>query len=81
MQSITVYSQPHCPPCRLTKRKLNELELDYVEEDAREHVEYLAGLSFRATPVVLVRDEETGEVTQSWSGYCPALIEELAGRV
>lgn len=73
---ITVYSKPDCQPCKLTKRRLERRGLAYTELDAREHVDSLTSLGFRASPVVLVVDD-TGE-TQSWSGFCPNLIDEVA---
>lgn len=73
---ITVYSKSACQPCKLTKRHLERRGLDYTELDAREHADFLTSLGFRASPVVLVVDDN-GE-TQSWSGFCPELIDEVA---
>lgn len=75
--SIKVYTLPNCQPCRLTKRKLGDMGLEYTELDAREHVDYLDSLGFRASPVVTVVTDD-GELL-SWSGHCPNLIEELVG--
>lgn len=60
---ITVYSQPGCMPCRATKRKLNDLHLEYKEvdvstnPDAKAHIEALGYIS---TPVVETDNEHWG---------------------
>lgn len=75
---FTVYSKPDCQPCKLTKLHLDERGLDYEELDARDHVDFLTELGFRASPVVLAVGDD-GE-TQSWSGFCPELIDEVVAR-
>ena len=46
---FTVYSKPNCQPCKLTKHHLDERGLDYEELDARDHVDFLTDLGFRAS--------------------------------
>ena len=71
---VTVYSQPNCPPCAATRRKLDQLDIDYVEIDVSESpsaLAYAVSLGHQQTPVVVA-----GE--QNWSGFRPDLIAKLA---
>lgn len=76
--NIRVFTKDHCQPCKLTRRKLTELGLEYTELDAREHVDQLAALGYTSAPVVTVVTDD-GK-TLSWSGYSPDNIKALVGR-
>jgi len=74
LTAITVYSQPNCQPCKATKRKLDQLGVNYRAVDVADDETALAtirGLGYQQTPVVVA-----GE--QHWSGYRPHMLEELA---
>ena len=65
-----------CPKCKLTKRKLEYLKINYLEIVATdEDKEMLKGRGFMEFPVVVVNDWE-----DSWSGYRVDKINELKGR-
>lgn len=72
---ITVYTKPACVQCDATKKHLDKLNLTYETIDITQDEEAynkIVGLGFQAAPVVITRDD-------SWSGYQPAKINELAG--
>lgn len=72
---IHLYLQPDCQPCRLTKRKLDQMSIDYIEVDLSvegEALEYVVNdLGYQSAPVVVVDDDN------HWSGYRPDLLEML----
>ena len=71
---VTVYTAQHCMPCKATKRKLNDLGVDFTEVDVTEDHDaraYLVSLGHTQTPVV---ESPIG----SWSGYKPDRILSLA---
>lgn len=35
MHSITVYSQPDCPPCKIVKMFLQEYNFEFIEKDIK----------------------------------------------
>ncbi|RUR38523.1 glutaredoxin family protein [Vreelandella populi] len=70
---ITVYSKPGCKPCKMTKAKLNQMGVKYVERDVTWDANAFANveaLGYREMPVVV-----NGE--QHWSGFRPDLIAAL----
>lgn len=72
---ITVYTKPACVQCDATKRHLDKLGLEYETIDItqdEEAYQKIVGLGFQAAPVVITKDN-------SWSGYQPGKINELAG--
>lgn len=69
MTTITLYSKPACPQCTATKKKLGKLGIEYIEIDAREHVDELKAAGHLGAPVVVVSNE--GGVVEAWSGYRP----------
>lgn len=74
---IKVYTTDSiCPKCRLTKRKLKELKINYIEivatDDDREMLKERGFMEF---PVVCINDWE-----DSWSGYRVDKLNELKGR-
>lgn len=78
MKTITVYSKPNCPQCTATKKKLGKHGVIYVEQDAREHAEYLKGMGYFSAPVVVVHEEGETTPVDSWSGYRPERVAALA---
>ena len=56
---IKLYTGEYCPYCRVVKRELERLELDYKEVDAdvngREEVTRISGQ--RAIPILTIDDE------------------------
>ena len=73
---VRVYEKDHCMQCTLTKRKLDALGVPYVTEDATDPntTEALKALGHLAAPVVVVG-------TESWAGFQPERITELAARI
>lgn len=73
MPPVTIYSNPNCQPCNMTKRQFDKQGIPYdvidmsQDEEARK---YAMSLGYLEAPVVVV-----GE--RSWSGYRPANIQEL----
>lgn len=57
---IKVYTKTNCFPCKLTKRKLQELGVDFKEINVDEDLaalEYLMEFGLRSLPVVFKDDE------------------------
>lgn len=69
---ITVYSMPMCQPCRMTKRWLDERNIDYEDTDGREHLDYLRGLGAKSSPVVVYGDTVI-------VGFQPVKLKEVFG--
>lgn len=70
---ITVYTKNNCASCTFTKRKLQELGVNYQEinvDENLEALEYLMECGFRSLPVVFLDDEPiiTG-------GFAPNILE------
>lgn len=69
-----IYTKPGCPQCVGTKRKFDQLGLEYdiidisIDTNAREH---LLAQGFQEMPVVKVGDV-------AWTGYRPDRIKALA---
>lgn len=56
---ITVYTKNNCMPCKMTKRKLQELGVSYKEINVDEDLsalEFLMECGFRSLPVVFNND-------------------------
>lgn len=73
--AVTVYSQPNCQPCRITKRALDKREITYTEVDITKDdvaAEYVRSLGHMQAPVVVTSEGE------HWSGYRPDKLGELA---
>ena len=71
----TVYTKNNCMPCKMTKRKLQELGVNYQEINVDEDLsalEYLMECGFRSLPVVFKDDEPM--VT---GGFAPNILENL----
>lgn len=72
---ITVYTKNNCMPCKMTKRKLQELGTNYTEinvDENLEALEYLMECGFRSLPVVF--DDWKPVVT---GGFAPNILETL----
>lgn len=74
---ITLFTTDRCPKCKLTKRKLEYMGVEYIEilanEDDRE---MLKDKGFMEFPVVAVNDWE-----DSWSGYRVDKLKEWEGAI
>lgn len=72
---ITVYTKNNCMSCKMTKRKLQELGVNYQEINVDEDLsalEYLMEWGFRSLPVVFNSD---GPIVIG--GYAPNILEKL----
>lgn len=72
--SVTVYTKPSCPQCNATKRQLDKQGIAYDVIDiatTEGALEKLQAAGFRQAPVVITDND-------SWSGYRPDKIKELA---
>lgn len=77
---IEVYSKPSCIQCTQSKKRLEQLGLEYTETDIFDNPEAYTfiteELKFRAAPVIVVKDTE-GVIVESWAGFNPEKIETL----
>lgn len=72
---ITVYTKTNCFPCKMTKRKLQELGVNYHEINLDENLsalEYLMECGMRSLPVVF-KDDEPVVI----GGYAPNILETI----
>lgn len=72
---ITVYTKSNCMPCRLTKRKLDDLGVEYQEvnlEDNPTALQELQALGVSAAPAV----EVDGAIVAT--GFQPGVLKGLA---
>lgn len=72
---IKVYTKNNCFPCKMTKRKLQELGVNYQEINVDEDLtalEYLMEHGFRSLPVVFNNDEPV-----VIGGYAPNILETI----
>lgn len=75
MNSITVFTKNNCIQCKMTKRFLEEHNIDFVEKNTSENPEfvtYLKELGFQAVPVVEVAGAE------AFTGFQPDRLTKLA---
>lgn len=73
---ITVYTKNNCMGCKMTKRKLQELGVNYQEinvDENLEALEYLMECGFRSLPVVF-NSNGASIVT---GGYAPNILETI----
>lgn len=73
LRTVTVYSQPHCQPCKATKRWLNKNEVPFNEVDittSPDDAEAIRALGFKEAPVVIVSTGDP-ETDLMWSGFIP----------
>lgn len=75
MKKVTVYTKNDCPQCKMTKRVLNEEEIEYEEfnvEEDKEKMEYVREvLGFTSIPVVVIEGEEP------FTGFRPDKLHEI----
>lgn len=72
---ITVYTKNNCASCTFTKRKLQELGVNYKEinvDENLEALEFLMECGFRSLPVVFNNDEPV-----VIGGYAPNILETI----
>lgn len=72
---VTVFTTPSCQPCRLLKKRLNDLGVEFVERDVTtdpEAMELAKNLGYNSSPVVLL---DNGD---HWQGLNPDRIDALA---
>ena len=72
---ITVYTKNNCMPCKMTKRKLQELGVNYKEinvDENLEALEFLMECGLRSLPVVFNNDEPV-----VIGGYAPNILETI----
>ncbi|WWT35069.1 glutaredoxin [Enterococcus phage vB_Efa_ZAT1] len=72
---LTVYTKNNCASCTFTKRKLQELGVNYQEINVDEDLsalEYLMECGFRSLPVVF-KDDEPVVI----GGYAPNILETI----
>lgn len=77
LMTITLYTQPGCQPCRMTKRQLDKLNLSYQAVDVSENpeaVDTVKGLGYSSLPVITV---EVSNQVDHWSGYQPHKLATL----
>lgn len=75
---ITVYTKNNCMPCKMTKRKLQELGVNYHErniDEEPEHLEYLMLCGLRSLPVVFKGNELVVA-----GGYAPNILETIVSQ-
>ena len=65
--TVTVFTKPHCPQCDATKRQLTKLGVPFETVDLTQNPSTLEQL-------VITPDN-------SWTGYRPDLIREVAQQV
>lgn len=71
--TITVYTKPGCPPCRATKKWLDNRGVDYQTVDVTTSPADLAAikaLGYEGVPVVIVSGR-TPETDLHWHGFHP----------
>jgi glutaredoxin-like protein NrdH len=71
---VTVYTNPNCIQCDMTKKRLDQKGIAYNTIDLSQDEDSLAmvlDMGYRSAPVVIAGDE-------SWSGFKPDLIDLLA---
>lgn len=71
---ITIYSTAGCPACTMTKRRFNDLGIDYQEKhvDINEiYLQEVKDLGFQTLPVIVAGENK-------WSGFRPDMIQKIA---
>ena len=52
--TVTIYSQPGCPQCKMVKMMLNKNNIQYIENQDTEQIK---ALGFSHTPVLVVDEK------------------------
>ncbi|WP_413627580.1 glutaredoxin-like protein NrdH [Fructilactobacillus vespulae] len=74
MKPITVFTKNNCIQCKMTKRFLEQHNVDFVEKntsDNQDYINYLKDQGFQAVPVV------ESNVDDSFSGFQPDRLKQL----
>ncbi|KGO32463.1 glutaredoxin-like protein NrdH [Oenococcus alcoholitolerans] len=77
MNNITVYTKNNCVQCKMTKKILLSMGLDFKEINISQYPEFVEGLKaegFRQTPVVKIDGMEP------FSGFRPDLLKKAAAQ-
>lgn len=82
MTTIRVYTKPDCKQCDLTKDLLTKKGLEFEVADITEpgNLEAAKSLGLTSAPVVIVQDD-VHSPAESWAGFRPDLIEQVAKRI
>ncbi len=82
MTTIRVYTKPNCQQCELTKDLLTKKGLPFEVEDITEpaNLEAAKSMGLTSAPVVVVQDG-VHSPAESWAGFRPDLIEQVATRI
>ncbi|KOP81904.1 glutaredoxin family protein [Cytobacillus solani] len=61
MKKITVYTQPDCPPCEITKRFLTEYGFSYevknIKTDQKARMELIETYQSYSTPTIVIGEQ------------------------
>lgn len=61
MKKITVYTQPDCPPCEITKRFLTEYGFSYevknIKTDQKARMELIETYQSYSTPTIVIGEK------------------------
>lgn len=61
MKNITVYTQPDCPPCEITKRFLTEygfsFEVKNIKTDQKARMELIETYQSYSTPTIVIGEQ------------------------
>lgn len=72
---VTIYTQPSCQPCKISKQIFRDLGIEFEEIDVSldpEGLEAVRNLGYSSAPVVVAPDGS------HWSGLDPDRIKALA---
>lgn len=79
--TIELYSKPSCVQCTQSKKTLDRMGLNYsvtdVTEDPTAYDFVTKTLGYMAAPVLVIKNA-ANEIIDSWSGFNPEKIHELA---
>ena len=78
---VTILEKPSCMQCTMTKRRMDDLGIEYDTIDMTEReaaLEWALDQGFQQAPIVVVGDMG-GEDFQAWPGFDPDRIQALAG--
>jgi glutaredoxin-like protein NrdH len=82
--TVEVYSKPSCIQCTQSKKRLEQLGIEYVETDIFENPDaykfVTETLKFKAAPVIVIKNPD-GTVAEAWSGFNPEKIAAIAQSV
>lgn len=73
---VTIYTQRYCQPCKLTKKKFDQLGIAYEEVGVDDtNIDYIRSLGYSQAPVI---EADLGDgATVHWSGFRPTCIQQL----